>query len=181
MDDNPSLRGMLFGYVAELKLTELLEALDHCTASMKYDDHDRTHKGDRVVTYKGQRFSVESKSLQTNTIRKIGEKWTGKAQVDASDRRVITLPDGSKLNTTLLLVGEFDILAVNVFSFEDDWRFVFAKNRDLPRSTFRDYSPQQHLHLIASLVPVSWPPEPPFYPDIRPLLDDLARERERTR
>lgn len=64
VDENPSLRGIMLGYVAEHHLTKLLSASDQVSDSLKYDDHDRTKKGDRVVRYKGQRFVIESKSLQ---------------------------------------------------------------------------------------------------------------------
>jgi hypothetical protein len=42
--------------------------------------------------------------------------------------------------TTNLVVGGFDLLAINLFEFGAEWRFAFAKNRDLPRSTFRKYT-----------------------------------------
>lgn len=179
VDENPSLRGILFGYVAERKLSQLLEAHADVSGLMKYDDHDRTHKGDRVVTYKGHKFSIECKSLQTKTVKRVGDQWVGRAQVDASDRRTVRLPDGSTLETTLLLVGEFDVLAVNLFAFRKEWRFVFAKNADLPTSTYHKYGPEQRKHLIASLVRVTWPPEPPFHGDIFDLLGKLAQERSR--
>ena len=51
-------------------------------------------------------------------IEKTAEGWKGKAQVDASDRREVVLPDNSRVTTTCLLKGEFDILAINVFAFE---------------------------------------------------------------
>jgi transcriptional regulator with XRE-family HTH domain len=177
VDANPSLRGMLLGYIAELKLSQLLEAHPGISASVKYDDHDRAHKGDRVVTFRKHQFIIESKSLQTNTIRREEARWVGKAQVDASDRRMVKLPDGTQLNTTLLLAGQFDILAVNLFAFENTWRFVFAKNADLPRSTFRKYTRKQRKYLIASLITVTWPPEPPFHEDLFELLKELVRER----
>ncbi len=179
VDANPSLRGMMLGYVAEMKLTKLLEAIAHVSHSMKCDDHDRTKKGDRVIVCKGRRFVVECKSLQTNTVRHEKGRWTGKVQVDASDKREVTFPDGSTLHTTCLRVGEFDILAVNLFAFENKWRFVFAKNKDLPRSRYRRYTPQQQRQLLATLVPVTWPPQPPFYPDVSPILEDLVRERSK--
>ena len=82
---------------------------------------------------------VECKSLQTASIKKTGEVFTGTSQCDASDRRKVQFSDGTTLETTCLLTGEFDILAVNLFAFEGQWRFVFAKNADLPRSTYRKY------------------------------------------
>ncbi len=171
---------MMLGYVAEHQLTKLLEASDRISASLKYDDHDRTKKGDRVVTYRGQRFVIESKSLQTNLVEDLGEgKWSGRAQVDGSDRRMVTFPDGTKLETTLLLPGQFDVLAVNCFAFGGAWRWAFCKNRDLPRSTHRKYTDAQRAGLLASLVCVGWPPTPPFTDDIFKVLDELVAERKR--
>lgn len=66
--DNPSLRGMVLGYVAEAKLREALTGPGKATAFRKDDDHDRKKKGDLVLTYKGFEFKIEVKSLQTNTV-----------------------------------------------------------------------------------------------------------------
>lgn len=181
MDANPSMRGNMFGYVAEMKLRKLWFSTERVTHAVKYDDHDRKKKGDLVATYRGQSFIIEAKSLQTNSIRKVEDKFIGKAQCDASDRRVITLPDGSSVNTTCLLVGEFDLLAINIFAFEDKWRFVFARNKDLPRSTYRGYTETQRQYLLASLVPVVYPPEPPLYDEPFALLDEIIEEREQKR
>lgn len=168
---------MLLGYVAELNLSEFLDKNANISNSFKYDDHDRTNKGDRVVIYKGERFTIESKSLQTNQVRRDGDHWMGKAQVDASDRRTLTLPDGGTLETTLLLRGEFDILAVNCFAFGDEWKWQFCSNSELPHSRYRRYTECQREALIASLVRVTWPPTPPFTADIFEVLDKLCRER----
>ena len=177
IDLNPSLRGMILGYLAELKLERLWLSGEEVSNVVKYDDHDRKKKGDRVVRYKGHEFIFESKSLQTGMIRKTDEGWTGKAQVDASDRRAVTLPDSSTVTTTCLLRGEFDILAVNVFAFEGIWRFVFAKNADLPTSSFRKYSEYQRRHLLATLVEVSWPPKPPFHEEPFTLMNEIIQNR----
>lgn len=182
IDNNPSLRGVVIGYIAEMKLRKLWFST---TKPLKYNNHDRTRKGDLLITYKGQNFIIESKSLQTSSIIKQetreGTQWIGKAQCDASDRRIITLPDGSTINTTCLLAGEFDLLAVNIFAFENIWRFVFAKNSELPRSTYRRYTPEQRKHLLASLVTVTWPPRPPFYTEPFQLLDEVTEERKRVK
>ncbi len=174
VNENPSLRGMLLGYVAEYKLQEMLLSEEGIEYIGKPDDHDRTSKGDHIIEYRGQRFVIESKSLQSRMVSREGDTWRGKAQVDASDRRSIVLKDGTQIETTLLMVGEFDVLAVNCFAFEQEWNFVFAKNSDLPRSAYRRYSPRVREQLIASLVSVSWPPEPPFTRNLREILDDPA-------
>jgi hypothetical protein len=181
VDKNPSLRGVLIGYIAELKLRKLWLSTV-LTQTIKYDNHDRQKKGDLVITYKGQNFIIESKSTQPSSIIKQetqeGTQWVGKAQCGASDRRTITLPDGSTLNTTCLLVGEFDLLAVNIFAFENVWRFIFAKTSDLPRSSYSKYTPEQRKHLLATIVTVTWPPKPPFYAEPFQLLDELGEERK---
>ncbi len=180
LNANPSLRGMLLGYVAELKLREMIAAYPEVTFTTKFDDHNRKKKGDLYIIYRSRAFDIESKSLQTKTVRRDenNDVWVGKAQVDASDRRTVTFADGTTLNTTLLLRGEFDVLAVNLYAFEDEWRFVFARNRDLPTSTYRKYTEAQKSQLIASLVSVSWPPVAPFYADLRELLDEMIEVGE---
>jgi hypothetical protein len=176
IEKNPSLRGLLLGYMAEDKFEEMWLKRPEITECYKNDDHDRKGKGDRVIEYKGRRFVIEVKSLQTNTIMQTSDGFIGKSQVDASDRRVITLPDGSKVNTTCLQVGEFDVLAVNLFGFGEKWNFVFARNFDLPRSNFRKYTEYQKKFLLASLVPVELPTKFPFYDDLFMLLDEMIEE-----
>ena len=173
IDGNPSLRGMVLGYLAELKLERLWLSDSRFSEVFKHDDHDRRHRGDRVAVYRGREFTIESKSLQTATVQMAGEGWIGRAQVDASDRREVTLPDGSTVTTTCLLRGEFDVLAVNLFSFGDEWRFSFARNSDLPASRYSRYNEFQRQHLLATMVEVSWPPQPPFRADLFELLDEM--------
>lgn len=172
--ENPSLRGFISGYISEYKLRKFFAADKRINNIRKYDDHDRTRKSDIVFTYKDIDISVEVKSLQTNSIRKDGNIFLGKTQVDASDKRPVRLPNGKTVNTTCLLVNEFDLLAVNLYSFENKWHFAFAKNADLPRSNFRDYTPSQKKYLIATLIGVSWPPQPPFTDDPFSLLDEIV-------
>lgn len=178
INQNPSLRGMLLGYIAELKLKELITLLPNISYTYKFDDHDRKKKGDLYIIYRGKAFDVESKSLQTNTIKfdEATQTWTAKTQVDASDRRDVLLSSGKKLNTTLLLRGEFDILAVNCFGFGGRWKFLFAKNTNLPSSKFKSYDEADRKELIASLVSVSLPVKPPFYESLKDLLDSMIEE-----
>jgi hypothetical protein len=177
VDANPSLRGMLVGYLAEAKLRKMWFSRPEITDWIKYDDHDRTRKGDLVIAYKGHELVIEVKSLQTHSIKRAENRWVGKAQVDASDRRTVRLPNGRTVQTTCLLVGEFDLLAVNLFAFEDEWRFIFAKNSDLPRTNWKGYTPAQQKYLLATLVSVSWPPSFPFRDEPFDLLDEIIQER----
>lgn len=173
IDANPSLRGIMLGYLAEVKLRHMWFDRPEVARWYKYDDHDRRKKGDLVIVYKGKEFIIEAKSLQTNTVRHETGIWSGKVQCDASDRRTVQLPNGKKIETTCLLVGEFDLLAVSLFAFEKTWKFVFAKNGDLPRSRYKKYTKAQQKHLLATLIDVSWPPRWPFRDEPFSLLDEM--------
>jgi hypothetical protein len=102
---NPSLRGMLFGYVSEYMLRKTWFTDARFQDVRKEDDHDRRQKGDLWFTYKSVRLSLEVQILQTNSVRGLSGVYTGKFQCDASDRRKVVLPDGVSLQTTCLLMG----------------------------------------------------------------------------
>ena len=170
IQENPSMRGLMLGYIAEYKLRKMHFADSIFEKVHKADDHDRSRKGDLTVTYKGREFKIECKSLQTNSICKTDDGFEGKFQCDASDRRTIKLRGGKKVETTCLRVGEFDIIAVNLFAFEEKWKFAFALNEDLPRSNFKKYSPAIRRQLLATLMPVSWPLKSPYTESPIPLL-----------
>lgn len=173
---------MMIGYLSEYKLRKIFQDNPRITFLRKDDDHDRKSKGDLIITYRGHEFKIEVKSLQTNMIQNLGNgRFQGFVQCDASDRRRIKLPSGKTIETTCLLVGEFDILAVGLFGFQSRWDFGFALNRDLPRSAYRKYSPKVRQQLLKSLVPVSWPLEAPFVADPTLLFDRLIQERGRSK
>lgn len=168
---------MLFGYVAEYQFSKLWLTHPNVSYAVKPDDHNRKKKGDRIIVYKGKEISIEVKSLQAAMIKKNPDgTYFGRAQCDGSDRRIVTFADGSQLNTTCLLVGEFDMLAINCFGFRSKWDFVFIRNADLPRSTFRKYTPAQQRSLLASLVPLTWPPQRPFFADPFVVLDRITKD-----
>ncbi len=77
---NPSLRGFMFGYVSEYKLRKTWFSDERISNLVKYDNHDRTKKGDLSFVYKGSPVTVEVKSLQTHSIRKAGDGYIGKFQ-----------------------------------------------------------------------------------------------------
>lgn len=227
--DNPSLRGMILGYVAERKLKDLFLSSGKTENHKKDDDHDRSKKGDLTLDYKGEEIVIEVKSLQTNSIKiqnengdwiplikkvKSGRKpstalrkdgkpklgsiiykyvpndeylslseefknsalYSGAFQCDASDRREIVLDNGEKVNTTLLKVGEFDVIAAGIFSFRNKWEFGFALNEDLPRS---DKYGDNSSHLIASLVNITYPLEKPFESDPFVIFDRIIEKRNK--
>jgi len=181
VDANPSLQGFLIGYIGELKLRKIWFSDQRVDRVYKFDDHDRRHKNDLAISYKGYEFTIEVKSLQTNSIRREGDIFHGAFQCDASDRRLITLPNGRKIETTCLLVGGFDLLAVNLFAFRRRWEFAFALNRDLPRTESTKYTLSQRKYLLATLMRISLPLQAPFVSDPYILLDRLISERRNQR
>lgn len=107
VNDNPSVKGMIVGYIAERKLRDLLGSDSRVSGLRKDDDHDRTKKGDVAFTYKGHEFKVESKALQTtkmfvydehardwikNIVRRAGKNTENPAYHTVRSRDV----DGSK-------------------------------------------------------------------------------------
>jgi len=177
---NPSLRGFMFGYVSEYKLGKKWFSDSRVSDVVKYDNHDRTRKGDITFKYKEVEIIVEAKSLQTNSVRRIGDEYVGKFQCDASDRRKVSLPNGEEIETTCLVVGEFDLLAVNLFAFTKEWDFAFARNSDLPRTRSHRYTPRQRQYLLATLVEVTWPLKPPFQREPFALLDEIVHQKKTT-
>ena len=65
VDANPSLRGFMMGYVSEYKLRQFVSTFEGVSNLKKYDDHDRTKKGDLSLMYRGKEIRIEAKSLQT--------------------------------------------------------------------------------------------------------------------
>jgi len=206
VNDNPSVKGMMVGYIAERKLRDLLESDPRASGLRKDDDHDRTKKGDVALTYRGKEFKIECKSLQTTKlmifddstgdwVRNVitrdkkrtynqqyesvrrknvtGSIYRGEVQCDASDKRYVELPNGLRVATTSLVVGEFDVLAAGLFAFRNKWDFAFCLNTDLPRSADRKIPEESRTYLLKTLVPVSWPIEPPFFSNPFTLLDKL--------
>lgn len=176
VDANPSMRGLMLGYVAEYKLRKIHFEDPRISALVKDDDHDRKSKGDIRFNYRGKSFLVECKSLQTNLIKKNAGGYEAVYQCDASDSRIVRFSDGSEVKTTCLLLGEFDIVAVNLFALEEEWRFAFALNRDLPHSKYRKYTELQQRELIASSIKLSYPLKPPYVDDPFILLDRLLAD-----
>lgn len=156
---NPSLAGMMKGYLAEEKLRPVLSGHPKVKNLRSPDDHDRSQKGDWKFEWEGRTVTVEVKCLQSNFIEETDDGWRGKYQCDASDKRPVTLSSGDTIETTLLKRGEFDILAVAIFDFNEEWKFIFAKNKELPRTTYSNYTNEQQNELIKGTHTFKYPLE----------------------
>ncbi len=49
IDTNPSMRGNMFGYVAEMKLRKMWFSSERITRAIKYDDHDRKKRRKAIL------------------------------------------------------------------------------------------------------------------------------------
>ncbi len=168
------MRGLFIGYLAERRLAELWFPDQELT---KYDNHDRGRKGDRWIVYKEHELSIEVKSLQSNYVEKTETGWKGRFQCDASDRRPVELPNGQRLETTCLVVGEFDLLAINLFEFGRKWHFAFIRNVDLPRSKWRGYTEEQKQYLLQTTPPITYPFEHPYYDNPFAVMDKIVESK----
>jgi hypothetical protein len=175
--ENPSMRGLMFGFVAEYKLKKEWLVRPGITNVFRPRSHDRKQKCDFTFDYRGVSVRLEVKCLDTPKVKLNEGIYTGTFQCNASDTTEVRLPNGRKLVTNCLLVGGFDILAVCLFAFGKTWRFAFALNDDLPRTTWRGYRPAQQKHLLKSAMNISWPLQPPYVSDLLTVLDRLVAER----
>lgn len=174
LQSNPSMRGLFVGYLAECRLCDMHFAEYDLH---KYDDHDRSRKGDRWITYKGHEISIEVKSIQSNSVKKTEDGWKGRFQCDASDKRPVKLPNGDVISTTCLIVGEFDLLAINLFEFGQKWHFAFTQNVDLPRSKWRAYTEEQQKYLLQTTPRIEYPLSPPFFDNPFEVLDRIIESK----
>lgn len=177
INNNPSLRGVIIGYTAEKMLRKIFANDNRIQSLHKDDDHDRSKKGDLNVVYKDYTFRFECKSLQTNSIKKnkasAPYEMIGNYQCDASDCREISLKNNNKVKTTCLQVGEFDILAINMFAFNNKWDFAYILNKDLPRTKSSKYSDEDKQFLLHTSPKITLPLKEPYVNDPFILMDKL--------
>jgi len=176
LDSNPSLRGMIMGYMAEIKLKNKWFEDSRIQSIYKPDDHNRDIKADWIIKYKDKKYSIEVKSVQTNSIKRTKNNsdnfLKGKFQCDASDSRVIKVND-NKIKTTCLKKGCFDILAVNLYPFTGNWEFAFISNNKLPTTNYHKYDEEIKNNLLKGSINISYPISEPFYDNPYKLLDNL--------
>lgn len=139
LEDNPSLRGFVQGYLAEIALMKRLKLIADVKDVSKIPDKDK-RKGDIVFTYKGTELTVEVKSVKTGSTREdvLHDTWEAVVSCKNSDKREIELPDGTNLSTGSILRGTFDILAISTYSVKGTWEYLYMENKYLPSKTQDD-------------------------------------------
>jgi hypothetical protein len=172
----PSLRGMIAGYIAEEMFEKHANAeLSSIQSVEKHDDHDRSvNKSDRTITYKGRRYTIQLKSVQTNSIHFNADLncLVADVQNDASDSRAVSVPGSTeKIITTCYVVKEFDILAVPLFPFTGKWNYAYKRNRDCRRTTSDKYPEAVRPYLLATTEKIYFPLNNEWTDNIFQLLD----------
>ena len=172
----PSLRGMILGYIAEVKFESEVLVPHHLTKDIQsFDDHNRAeNKADRAFFYEGKRILVQLKSIQTNSI-----KWAlelnsliADVQNDGSDKRSVLLPNGRTVDTTNYRIGDYDVLAVPLFPFTGKWNFAYKLNRDCRLTTSKKYSQEDAQYLLSTTEKITFPLSDDWTTD----LDDICHK-----
>jgi hypothetical protein len=172
LESTPSVRGMVYGNLAEIQFARWLEQGGVPRDVQRRDDDHAKTKSDRTFPYNGRQYTIQVKSMQTNSIKEpTRASFTAKVQCDGSDRREVTLPNGHKLITTNYVAGEFMVLATPLHAFTGAWDFAFRLNTTLPRSTSKKYTPDDRQYLLKTLVDITWPLAAPWTEDLFGLLD----------
>jgi hypothetical protein len=163
-------KGREFKVESKALQTTKMYILDHATGEWEKNIVKRDGKN----VFNPRYLVLRNQGAETAT-------YKGEVQCDASDKRQVVLPNGLKVSTTSLQVGEFDILAAGLFAFRGKWDFAFCLNSDLPRTSSSNYPVDAHQHLLKTAVPVSWPIAAPFVSDPFILLDKLVSQGSRKR
>lgn len=159
INDNPSLRGFLQGYLAEVALKKLILEIPGVTSVTKIPDQ-ADQKGDFMVKYHGVDISIESKSIGTNSVKEdvLNDTWQGTVHIKNTDKRDVEIEGVGVIRTSSLCKGQFDILAVSCYAVSGTWDFVYMENEYLPAK-----SPDMPKLLKTSFV---------VNPETTPLLTD---------
>jgi hypothetical protein len=175
---NPCLRGMVCGYISELKFREFAENKSGASGVYKPDDHDREqNKADLVLEWNGRRVSLQSKSIQTDSIRWEDGRYRAIVQNDASDKRDIALPNGDKISTTNYQVGEYDILVVPLYPLSNEWNFAFKLNYNCRRTKSKKYSEEHRDYLIATTEHITYPLGEGWHPTLEDAIQELCNQK----
>lgn len=133
INSNPSLRGYLQGYLAEVALQKKLRNLPGVESVVKIPDSKKI-KADIEVMYKGTSITIEVKSLKTSSVRRnpLYDTWSGSVRINNTDRRKHLVDGIGIVESTHLTRGGFDILAISTYALNNSWEFLYIANEFLP-------------------------------------------------
>lgn len=194
-DENSNFISTIIGYVAEERLREIyLEDHPKVADIRTPADHNKDDKGDLHFEYGGDEIRIEVKSIQSNHIEKIDSEHTqkdlsgnDKPQIrwksdynikGSSDPREIEYKGEIYTGTQLDLENPgFDIMAVCMFRFENEWDFGFILPDDLPRTKKYSWPEELRETHSASFPDITLPVQEPYTDDLFELIDEIIDER----
>lgn len=153
-EENSSFRGYLQGYIAELRLKAYL-LNQPCVERVEKIPDQSKKKGDFIVTLtSGKKFSIELKSLDSNSIKfdEVESSFKGRVRLKRSDPRRTNSLTGPKTDSSTFR-GEFDVLAVNAVQANGKWAFYFMHNKYIPSHDLDPGKLVVNLHLDLRLTP----------------------------
>jgi hypothetical protein len=139
--DNPALRGFIQGYLAELALMKRLAIITGIKDVQKIPDKD-IRKGDILFRYKGTDLTIEVKSVRSGSVKEdvLHETWEGTVGCKSSDKKEQLTSEGILVNTSSIMRGTFDILAISTYTVEGTWDYVYMENKHLPSISHGDHN-----------------------------------------
>jgi len=136
IEENPKLRGIMQGYIAEYKLIDRLRNIFGVTEVSKIPDRHRV-KRDLQIKYLGTDITIECKSIISSTVKwdTIRGTWQGTVQCKNSDA-VYSKDYLDTPKRTNLTRGGFDIMSISTYAIDGLWDAVYIENRYMPQSTY---------------------------------------------
>lgn len=153
--ENPSLRGFLQGYLAEVALKKQLLLIPEVTSVEKIPDQ-ASEKGDLKVRYRDMDLTIEVKSIGTNTVKQdvLYDSWQGTVAVRSSDKKELEVEGVGRIRTSSIPRGGFDILAISCYAVSGKWEFMFMDNDNIP---YRDFKTPNLLKSSFTINPETTP------------------------
>lgn len=133
--ENPSLRGYLQGYLAELRLKERLLSCPGVSSVSKIPDSSSV-KGDFHVEYLGSTLTVEAKSFRSNSAKydPLSESWSASVQCKNPGSRLLNVVGQGLVQAVCVEERRFDVLAICTYPITGQWGFLFCPEFFLPRA-----------------------------------------------
>lgn len=132
LNNNPSARGFLQGYIAEEYLMTYLRNLPGISDVSKIPDR-HSKRGDIAFNYESRHYTVEVKSLKSNSRKEefLDGGFSGVVGVKKTD---VAWSKAGVKGTCHLSPGEFDILAISTYNVTGNWGFYFLASEFIPRT-----------------------------------------------
>lgn len=178
--ENPNLASQNKGYAAEYIWRDSVAIpAPYFTDLKKQHDKDLSANGDWSLWYRKKRFIIEIKCCTAAKIK--DGVLIGKVDIGHRDKKWVEFPCGGKpLYCRQIYRGEFDILAVNLFSFFGEHRWVYCLLDELEsaalskrRRCYKTVVKKQRESgfLVESNQKITWPLSPPWTENLVEALD----------